>query len=110
MKKPLSLKILTGLGAGFIGSMFVALALNSPLGWGIMGVFMYSFLFYAVVVTFMQVMSPAKVVEEIFRRADKHSFYSPKKYFHLFTLAMMVIGLAIVTLSVVVWFDHYIWL
>lgn len=110
MKKPLSVKILAGLGGSFIASIFLAIILDSPLGYGIMGVFMFAFLFCAVGLTFSLIISPSKLVEEVYRRADKHSRYSPKKYFHLFTLAMIIVGLAIVAVSSIVWFTHYIWI
>lgn len=104
----LKLKFLIGLGASFIVSIFLAITLNNVVGWTIMGICMFGFLFYALGLTFT-LMTPVQFFEILFEKAGD-DFKQPKFYGHLFVGAMVVIGIGFVVVSTYVWFRYYIFM
>jgi hypothetical protein len=99
-------KILGGLGIAFIFSMFLAMILDNSIGYGIMGVLMFGFLFYALFATF-RLFSPVKFYKEINRRAGE-DVKSPKFWGYTFTGAMVAVGLIWVVISMFVYFIYYV--
>jgi hypothetical protein len=102
------LNILIGLGGFFIFAIFLALILNNSLGFIIMGIAMFSFLFFALGITFYDVISPRKVVEAMSQKIDEKGIKSAEGMLNAIALPMMAIGLLFVFVSVFVWFKYYI--
>jgi hypothetical protein len=100
------LKILRWLGISFMLSLCVGIILNNSIGWAIVGIFMFGFLFYALGLTF-KLISPQQFYSVIFEKAG-NDYKQPKFYGYIFTGAMVTIGLIWIVVSVFVWFIYYV--
>ena len=104
--KDFKIKILVILAVLYYISIMLALVLNNSVGWSIMGICMFSFLYYVVGLLF-HLVSPKEFFKTLFKKAG-NNIKKPKFHGYLFAGVMVIVGLFWLVYYTFAWFIYYV--